>query len=505
MVLRGRYLHWAVTAASCQAFLLLGYDQGVMSGLIGANNQFGQTFNNPDSTMQGLLTSIYDIGCAVGCLLSLVIGHKFGRRQMIIAGGSIMIIGTIILGSSYTVPQFLVGRIVTGIGNGINSSTVPAYQSELARPEQRGMLLSAQGTVTILGLCIAYWLDYGLSFVDTPVQWRFPISFQAFFAIFLVLQMIPLPDSPRWLCEQDRSDEAASVLARLQLDQPANESSPEVVHLRHQIESSIEIESAGGPFKYKELWSGGQMGNLRRMILAAVVNIQQQFTGGQRSNMINYYAPIVYQNAMNLSRNLSLVLGGCTSLAYLAGSVIPLWSMDKFGRRVSLMVSAAGLCLCFVMTSILLSIGTAPCAYAATVFVFIFQLFLGIGYLPVPWFYPSEISTTRIRARAQAFGGFVNWICVFIVVQITPTAIDNIGWKTFINFACFCFAWIPMVFFFFPETKGLELEDVDHLFSRGGITGGVWETRGHPVLPGHHRTLNTGTIEKPIETAHIEV
>lgn len=88
---------------------------------------------------------------------------------------------------------------------------------------------------------------------------------------------------------------------------------------------------------------------------------------------------------MNLSRNLSLVLGGCTSLAYLVGSIIPLWSMDKFGRRVSLMVSAAGLCFCFVMTAILLSIGTAPCAYAATVFVFIFQLFLGIGYLPVPW------------------------------------------------------------------------------------------------------------------------
>jgi MFS family permease len=250
-----------------------------MSGLIGANNQFGQTFNNPDSTMQGLLTSIYDIGCAVGCLLSFVVGHMFGRRKMIIAGGSIMIIGTIILGSSYTVAQFLVGRIVTGIGNGINSSTVPAYQSELARPEKRGMLLSAQGTVTILGLCIAYWLDYGLSFVDSPVQWRFPISFQAFFAACLVLQMIPLPDSPRWLCEQDRSDEAASVLARLQMVQPANESNPDVVHLRRQIETSIEIESAGGPFQYKELWSGGQMGNLRRMILAAVVNIQQQFTG----------------------------------------------------------------------------------------------------------------------------------------------------------------------------------------------------------------------------------
>ncbi|KAJ6112032.1 Major facilitator superfamily domain general substrate transporter [Penicillium sp. IBT 18751x] len=500
MALKGKYLHWAVTAASCQAFLLLGYDQGVMSGLVGANNEFGKQFNHPDATMQGILTSIYDIGCAVGCLLSFIVGHRVGRKRMIIAGGSIMVIGTIILGSSYSTAQFLVGRVVTGFGNGINSSTVPTYQSEMARPELRGRLLSAQGTVTIVGLCIAYWIDYGLSYIESPVQWRFPISFQAFFAVCLVLQMLPLPDTPRWLCEQDRSDEAASILARLQLEQPASESTPEVIQLRRQIESSIEIESAGGSFKYKELLWGGKIQNLRRMILAGLVNVQQQFTG---SNMINYYAPVVYQNAMHLSRNLSLILGGCTSLAYLLGSIIPLWSMDEFGRRASLMISAAGLCFCFVMAAILLSIGTTQCAYAATAFVFLFQIFLGFGYLPVPWFYPSEITTTRIRARGQAFAGFVNWMCVFIVVQITPTAIDNIGWRTFIIFACFCFAWIPMVYFFFPETKGLELEDVDHLFEGGGITGGVFASRGYPVQPGFHRSLNTDRIEKPTEE-HIE-
>lgn len=153
----------------------------------------------------------------------------------------------------------------------------------MARPEMRGMLLSAQGTVTIVGLCIAYWLDYGLSFVDSPAQWRFPISFQAFFAVCLVLQMLPLPDTPRWLCEQDRSDEAATVLACLQFEQPANESTPEVVQLRRQIETAIEIESAGGPFKYKELLLGGKIQNLRRMILAGLVNVQQQFTGSSHS------------------------------------------------------------------------------------------------------------------------------------------------------------------------------------------------------------------------------
>jgi hypothetical protein len=63
-----------------------------------------------------------------------------------------------------------------------------------------------------------------------------------------------------------------------------------------------------------------------------------------------------------------------------------------------------------------------------------------------------------------------------------------------------------MVFFFFPETKGLELEDVDHLFEKGGITGGVWESRGFPVRPGHHRAMNEERIEKSIpESAHIEV
>lgn len=330
-----------------------------------------------------VVTSIYDIGCAAGCLFAFFCGHRVGRKKMIMAGGSIMIIGTIILGSSYSVSQFLVGRIVTGLGNGINSSTVPTYQSEMANPKNRGRLLSAQGTVTIIGLCIAYWMDYGLSFVQNPIQWRLPISFQAFFAICLVLQMIPLPETPRWLCEQDRREDAAEVLACLQVDATSPDAALRVDQSLLEIETAIALESAGGPFRYRELLSGGKIQNLRRMIICGLVNIQQQFTG---ANMINYYAPVVYQNTMHLSRNMSLILGGCTSIVYLVGSFIPLWSMDRFGRRASLIVSASGLSFCFVMVSILLSTESQSCAYAATAFVFIFQLFLGVGYLPVPWY-----------------------------------------------------------------------------------------------------------------------
>jgi MFS family permease len=146
--------------------------------------------------------------------------------------------------------------------------------------------------------------------------------------------------------------------------------------------------------------------------------------------MINYYAPVVYQTTMGLSRNTSLLLGGGTSLTYLLGSVIPLFIIDKFGRRALLIFSSAGLCLCFSLASILLSIGTVPTARGACAMVFIFQLFLGVGWLPVPWFYPAEINVTRLRSRGMAIASAFNWMAVFIIVKITPIAIGNIGWKT---------------------------------------------------------------------------
>lgn len=152
------------------------------------------------------------------------------------------------------------GRIVTGIGNGINSSNVPSYQMEMTRPKRRGALLCAQGTIMIFGLVIAYWLDYGLSFVASPAQWRFHIAFQAFFAVCLVIQMIPLPESPRWLLEHGHKTRASSILAPLDYDY-ATEDSEEVVLLRRQIEIAHQLEHADGPlFVQRAVYHGQDTG-----------------------------------------------------------------------------------------------------------------------------------------------------------------------------------------------------------------------------------------------------
>jgi hypothetical protein len=139
--------------------------------------------------------------------------------------------------------------------------------------------------------------------------------------------MLPLPETPRYLVLNNQNSSAGVVLARLHRTKDATPDHPDVIYMRRQIETGIEIESAGGPFRYKELLTGGKVQNFRRIVLCMAVNVMQQFTG---ANMINYYAPVVYEQTMGVSRTLSLILGGCTALTYLAGSMIPLWVSSFF-------------------------------------------------------------------------------------------------------------------------------------------------------------------------------
>ena len=251
-----------------------------MANLIGANNRFGDEFGHPGPNMQGNIVALYDIGCVLGSIMTYFIGEKLGRRSMLMLGGTIMIIGTIILTSSTTIAQLIVGRIVTGIGNGMNSSTAPVYQSECSPASFRGALLASQGTVTILGVVIAYWIGYGTSYTDSPLQWRFPLAFQAFFAICLVLQIIGLPETPRWLVAQDRDEEARQVVSDL-TDKPLHDI--EVHTLIQDIRTGLEEEQRGGPFHFKELFTMGKVQNFRRLLITISIEFIQQFSGSSTS------------------------------------------------------------------------------------------------------------------------------------------------------------------------------------------------------------------------------
>lgn len=126
-----------------------------------------------------------------------------------------VILQVVVYPGNQPLAQFVIGRIVTGVGNGINTSTIPTYQAECSKSSNRGLLICIEGGVVAIGTMVAYWIDYGASYGPDDLVWRFPIAFQCFFCISITVGMYFLPDSPRWLFLRGKYDEGERVIAAL--------------------------------------------------------------------------------------------------------------------------------------------------------------------------------------------------------------------------------------------------------------------------------------------------
>lgn len=153
-------------------------------------------------------------------------GDRLGRRKSVMLGAFIMILGVLIQVTSFPghmpLAQFIVGRVVTGVGNGINTSTIPTYQAECSRTTNRGLLICIEGGVIAFGTLIAYWIDFGASYGPDDLTWRFPIAFQIIFGIGIIAGMFFLPESPRWLFMKERYQEGEAVIAALLDEETSN-------------------------------------------------------------------------------------------------------------------------------------------------------------------------------------------------------------------------------------------------------------------------------------------
>lgn len=136
--LRGRPLMATVTTLTSLGFLLIGYDNGLMGGLINSA-PFKQTFNNPSPTITGLIVSIYELGCFFGSVWTSFFGEQLGRRRTIFIGVVVMVIGAVLQASSYERVQLIIGRVVSGVGMGAINSTVPVLQAEFSEKASRGL------------------------------------------------------------------------------------------------------------------------------------------------------------------------------------------------------------------------------------------------------------------------------------------------------------------------------------------------------------------------------
>lgn len=345
-------------------------------------------------TCVGISVASYNVGCFLGAVCCIWVGDYLGRRKTIFVGSAIMVVGAALQCSAFQLSHFIVGRVITGLGNGLNTSTVPTWQSECSKSHRRGQLVMIEGSLITAGICISYWLDLGFSFLEpSTVSWRFPIAFQIIFAIIILVFVMMLPESPRWLILKGKEDEALDVLSALSdLPQEDPYIQTEFVAIKDTV-----LEMQQGSFR--DLFTMGEDRHFHRVVLAYVNQMFQQISG---INLITYYAATIYEGSIGLDGFLSRILAACNGTEYFMASWIPIFIIEKVGRRQLMIFGAVGMSLSMVVLAVTTSFvdQTAPGIIAA-IFLFVFNTFFAIGWLGMTWLYPAEIVSISSRSISQ--------------------------------------------------------------------------------------------------------
>ena len=311
-------------------------------------------------------------------------------------------------------------------------------------------------------------------------SWRIPIALQCVFIAGLFVTAAIIPDTPRWLAARGRDAEAVAVLERLQ---KRSSESAEIQEAFGSIQQAIEHERATAKSWSSLLFSrhDDQIRSRRRLLLACFIQFAQQAGG---INALIYYSATLFTKSVGLEEKPAALLSGFLNMTLIVGSVISIFLVDRVGRKLLLLPCIAGMSLVMAFQSWFIYEVQQPNsngAYgrAATAMLFLFELFFSVGFQATVWLIPSEVLPLTIRTKGSALSTGSNWIMNFAVVKFTPSAIEDIKWRTYIIFAVLNAAWLPIIAIFLPETKGKSLEEIDELFAKDG-----WHLdAGHAVMP----------------------
>ncbi|KAK7897171.1 hypothetical protein LTR67_005060 [Exophiala xenobiotica] len=455
--LKGTPLITAITSVCSAAFLLFGYDQGVMSGVVISDYWLHQ-MGSPSTVMVGTIVALYDVGAVFGAIGAAMTAETLGRKRALIFGTVLLIIGSVLMGSCYERIQMMFGRVFTGLGIGYVTSVAPVYQSEVCLPTQRGWHLCCQLTTLLFGLMLAYWMNYAFYFRPGQLQWRFPLLFQIVPAIYIIVVTVFLPETPRWLMLHETSPERGTqVLSKLR-NGPVDH--PSVQKEKEEILTAVQMELQEGG-SWKDLFRDGGVSAHKRFWLAVGIQFMQQTSG---INIVSYYAPTIFQQSLGMSQERALFVGGFLQIWYILASFLTWYMIDSVGRRRLFISMAIGMCVVLVAEAICVANGGFHAGIAAVFFVFAFEGCFTWGWMATSWVYPAEILPLSIRAKGMGLAAAADFLGNFIVVEITPPALKNIGYKTYIIFAVLNIVTATVCFFFYPETSGLSLEHIDMLF-----------------------------------------
>ncbi|KAI1787461.1 general substrate transporter [Ganoderma leucocontextum] len=451
----------------CIALLLItsttnGYDGSMMNGLQSLP-QWNIAFNYPSGGKLGLLSAIQNIGCLAAYPFSPYMSDGLGRRAAVIFGAVVMCIATVIQTASHSVGMFIGARFLIGFGLTFAAAAAPVLVTEIAYPSHRAPATSLYNTLWFLGSIIAAWTTFGTFNVPTSWAWRIPSAIQALPSVIQVFLIWFIPESPRWLCSKGREEEALRILAYYHANGDRND--PLVEYEFEEIRAAIQFDKEiAANVGWLSLWSG--------------------------NNLIAYYMNKIFTAIGITDPNTQLLLNGILNIYNFIIAIIAGLLCDKIGRRPLFIASTIGMFVFWVLQTACFAVysetGNITAAHTFVAVIFLFYAFYDvrqpIAFTPLIVSYTVEILPFALRAKGFTVFNFSLTLSLIFNQYINPIALNALGWKYYIVYACWLVFEIGFIWCFLIETKNRTLEE----------TAALFDGNDNADMLAQHAAVNTG-------------
>ncbi|MBV8991049.1 MAG: sugar porter family MFS transporter [Solirubrobacterales bacterium] len=425
--------------------LLFGYDTGVISGaLLFIPNTFKLTPFVKGAVVAGLL-----LGAMIGAALAGRLSDRLGRRKLIIAAAVVFTGGALLAAFAPSVAVLITARFIVGLAVGTAALVVPLYLAEIAPTEIRGTIASLNQMMIVGGILVAYIVN---AILASSGNWRLMLGLAAVPSLVLLVGMVFMPETPRFLVHTGDEETAHEVLEEL-----PGEERPE-----ERIEEIREVEEEESSTGLRALWQATWV--RPALLVATGLAVFQQLVG---INTIIYYAPTTLTN-VGFAKTSAIYANLIIGVINVGMTVLAVRIIDRVGRRPMLLAGVVGMAGSLLVLGISLSVlatphhPSDPAAVITLVCLATFIASFAATWGPVVWVMLPEVLPLSVRGTAMGVAVFGNWAANFLVAQTFPSLVSGLGpGPVFLGYAALGILAGVFVKLFVAETKGRSLEEIE--------------------------------------------
>ncbi|KAK0387729.1 hypothetical protein NLU13_3974 [Sarocladium strictum] len=434
-----------------------GYASGVIGPTVAQPSfvvYFDLATRSNTTSLISAMNSLFFAGAAIFILTIPFFADKWGRKAAVGVSAATIIIAGAVLAGSVHVAQFIVFRFVSGAGTYMMISAVTLWMTEIAPPSVRGVFVALIGASLLLGYSSSVWVGYGFLFLDSPDAWRAPFVFQGLPSLILLGLLYWLPESPRWLMIQGRYDDARENLLKLHTPE---EVEVEFVQIRTQVEIDRTLPSS--------YWAMFANKNYRKRTIIGMGTFASIQTSGIL--VINNYGPMIY-GALGFGLETQILYAAAWLTLGWGGGCVALLVVDKIPRPKFIGYGLIACQVCLIIEAALVAnfagsdnkAALRACVAMLFLFVFIYEFALDSAQ----FVYLGELFPTHIRAKGVSLGCGTLALMNVMWLSVAPTAFEAIGWKFYLCFIIPGFLCAGLILYYFPDTLGLPLEEINAIF-----------------------------------------